>query len=79
MDVMDFIGDYAEYDKENRIIWKVDEHGVRENFLDIRLNNDALIRSEDGSVDHKKTVEFIEELGEWISHAINEKLERDRG
>lgn len=69
----DFIGDKAEYDKEGQIIWGVTNGDELQMLLNVR-GWGAIQHLFDNQND---AANFQDEVGQWFTDAINEKLERD--
>lgn len=76
----DFIGKKAIYDNEGQIIWAEDKNGGIQQIINVRgwgaIQN--LFKNEDQSIDLPKAIKFQDDLGAWITEAINEKLEREK-
>ncbi len=77
--VVGFIGEKAKYDKYGQFIWGVGKDGGHQKLADLRgwgaIQN--LFLNMDKTIDFESATNFQDELGEWITSAINEKLERE--
>ena len=73
--IKEFIGEKAKYDKNGQMIWGVkgESHQL---IADVRgwgaIQN--LFKNRNGKVDYESAEKFQDELGEWITQAINDKL-----
>jgi hypothetical protein len=72
MKPQDFIGDSVEYDKEGQIIWGVTNGDELQMLLNVR-GWGAIQHLFDSQDDAAK---FQDEVGQWITDAINEKLNK---
>ncbi|MEK6878296.1 MAG: hypothetical protein AABY22_01740 [Nanoarchaeota archaeon] len=79
MELLKYIGEKVEYDKEGQHIWGVSKNGSYKKIADIRgwgaIQN--LFINWDRSINLEKAVKFQDDLGKFIQDAINEKIERD--
>ena len=78
MTIKEFIGDEVVYDKDGQRIWAKQKDGLQV-ICDIRgwgaIQN--LFKDEKGSIEEEKAEKFQDELGRWITDAINKKLKDD--
>lgn len=79
MTTTDFIGEKVTYDPDGQIIWAVDKKGGIQMLLDVRgwgaIQN--LFKTTGGKIDMEKAAKFQDDLGQWISDAINDKLNKN--
>jgi len=71
-----FIGVKAKYDSMGQFIWGIDEKGNHQKLVDLRgwgaIQN--LFKNSNGTINEEQAAKFQDELGEWITDAINTKL-----
>lgn len=75
MKPQDFIGVKAYYDVDGQMIWGENDKGEMQLLLNVRGW---------GAIQHllktqQEAVKFQDELGQWITDAINEKLNNNAG
>lgn len=72
----DFIGDKAEYDKEGQMIWGITKGDEMQMLLNVRgwgAIQNLFPMTKEGQ---NKAAKYQDEVGQWITDAINEKLEK---
>lgn len=78
----DFIGVSAKYDENGTMIWAVRQDGGHQMLLDLRgwgaIQNLFIVKGTTQEIDFPAAEKFQDDLGKWITEAINEKLERER-
>lgn len=69
----------AKYDNEGQWLWRVDKEGGLGRLVDLRGWGaiQYLFPNPDKTLDLDKAAAFQDEVGQWITDAINEKLERE--
>ena len=76
-----FIGIKATYDENAPIIWGLNESNGLQHILDVRgwgaIQNMFIKNGRLSDENHKRAMDFQDELGKWIVEAINEKLEKE--
>ncbi len=77
--LMAFLGKEAIYDDKSQKIWAKHADGGLQMLADIRgwgaIQN--LFKEKDGSINEFLATAFQDEMGEWITEAINEKMARE--
>lgn len=73
--ILGFLGEKITYDSMGQYLWAVDKEGGHQKLADLRgwgaIQN--LFKNNDGTIDMEKAAQFQDELGKWVSEAINEK------
>jgi len=76
LQIKDFIGVKAKYDKGAQMIMGVDKYDSIQLIADVRgwgaIQN--LFKNKDGTIDFEKAEDFQDKLGEWIADAVTKKL-----
>lgn len=80
INISEFIGEKAFYDRGALMIFGVRADGGTQLLADVRgwgaIQN--LFKLPNGSFDGQKASEFQDALGEWLAEAINEKIQREK-
>ena len=79
MKIKDFIGEKATYDDAGQMIWGVDKEGSHQLLLELSVRGWGALSSQflrEGKPE-AEAAKFQDELGQWITDAINEKLKRE--
>jgi hypothetical protein len=74
----DFINK-AKYDKDGQWLWRIDKKGNLGRLVDLRGWGaiQYLFPNPDKTLNLDKAALFQDEVGQWITDAINEKIERE--
>ncbi len=70
----------AKYDEEGQWLWRIDKQGNLGRLVDLRGWGaiQYLFPKPDGGLDLDRAAKFQDEVGQWITDAINEKLNREQ-
>lgn len=75
----DFLKGKFKYDNIGQYIWLVEPNGNHQKIADLRgwgaIQN--LFKLSGGKIDIEKAEKFQDDLGKWVTEALQEKLERE--